>query len=353
MTNETVAIYQPTRFSPLTQRRARLFFSNRKVVIACVLWLLLIVIGLFADAIATDKPWLLKYDGNFYFPLLFDYPETTFGGTLPTLANYSDPQVQHWILSKGYWVRAPVPWTWETIDIANTQTVPSPPSSRHWLGTDDAGRDVLARVIYGIRISLLFAMIVSTGAVVLGTLIGGIQGYWGGRVDLYGQRFIEIWAGLPTLFMLMILSSMVTPSLGWLTLTMVMFSWLSLVDIVRAEFLRTRNQDYVVAATLMGLPARTVMWRHILPNAMISTLTFLPFTFTGAITTLTSLDFLGFGLPPGSASLGELINQARNNPQATWLAVTAFFSLTLLLSLMVFIGEGLRDAFDPRYERRQ
>lgn len=341
--------YFPSRFSPLTRRRFTIFITRRKVVFAVMILIVIIIMGLFAKVIATDKPLLIDYNGEYYFPLVFDYPETTFGGVLPTTADYSDPQVTELIAARGFIIPALIPWSWETIDYENPLSVPSPPSARHWLGTDDVGRDVLARVIYGVRISLLFALFVSAGAFIIGICIGGIQGYFGGRIDLYGQRLIEIWAGMPMLFMLMMLSSIVTPGLGWLTLAMVMFSWLGLADVVRAEFLRTRHQDYVSAAMLMGLPAITVMRRHILPNAMISTLTYIPFTFTGAITTLTSLDFLGFGLPLGSASLGELINQARNNPQATWLALASFASLALLLSLMVFIGEGLRDAFDPRY----
>ncbi|TCV98951.1 ABC transporter permease [Biostraticola tofi] len=345
------ALEQKSRiFSPLAQRRLAVFLAKRKVVVALVLWVILLVLSLSAGVLATDKPWLIRYQGQYFFPLLKEYPETTFGGFLPTTTDYSDPAVAQLILAEGTWWRSPIPWRWDTLDIASPTSVPALPSWRHWLGTDDQGRDVLARVIYGMRTSLLFAFAVSFGGLFIGVIIGGIQGYFGGRVDLFGQRLIEIWAGMPVLFLLMLLSSVVTPSIGWLTLIMLLFSWIGLVDVVRAEFLRTRNLDYITAAILMGLPKRVVMLRHILPNAMIATLTYLPFTFTGAITTLTSLDFLGFGLPPGAASLGELVSQARNNPQAPWLAITAFASLTLLLSLMVFIGEGVRDAFDPRFE---
>jgi microcin C transport system permease protein len=253
------------------------------------------------------------------------------------------------IRDQGWLIQPPLPFSWQSIDMTLNSPAPAPPSLTHWLGTDDQGRDVLARVIYGFRLSVLFAGLVTLGSVIIGVIMGAVQGYFGGRVDLVGQRIIELWAGLPMLFILIILSSLVVPSVWWLALIMIAFSWLGLVDIVRAEFLRARNLDYVRAARAMGLPARLIMWRHVLPNAMVSTLTFLPFIFTGAITTLTALDFLGFGLPPGSPSLGELVAQGKNNLQAPWLGLTAFMTLAVLLSLLVFIGEGLRDAFDPRH----
>jgi microcin C transport system permease protein len=229
---------------------------------------------------------------------------------------------------------------------------PAPPDGRHWLGTDDQGRDVMARVIYGFRLSVAFALVLTAGSLVIGVIAGGLQGYFGGKVDLIGQRFTEIWSGLPVLFLLIILASFVQPSFWWLLGIMLLFSWLGLVDIVRAEFLRARNLEYVRAAKAMGLPSRLIMWRHVLPNAMVATLTFIPFIFTGAIGTLTALDFLGFGLPPGAPSLGELAAQGKNNLHAPWLGITAFMTLAIMLSLLVFIGEGLRDAFDPRHVKQ-
>jgi len=234
-----------------------------------------------------------------------------------------------------------------------TQPSPAPPDSRHWLGTDDQGRDVLARVIYGFRLSVAFALVLTAGSLVIGVFAGGVQGYFGGKVDLIGQRVTEIWSGLPVLFLLIILASFVQPGFWWLLGIMLLFSWLGLVDIVRAEFLRARNLEYVRAAKAMGLPSRLIMWRHVLPNAMVATLTFIPFLFTGAIGTLTALDFLGFGLPPGAPSLGELAAQGKNNLHAPWLGITAFMTLAIMLSLLVFIGEGLRDAFDPRHVKQR
>jgi len=242
-----------------------------------------------------------------------------------------------------------IPYSYDTLDLNLGSPAPSAPNGRHWLGTDDQGRDVLARVIYGFRLSVIFALVLTAGSLVLGVVIGGMQGYFGGKVDLIGQRLIEVWSGLPVLFLLIILASIVEPNLWWLTGIMLLFSWLGIVDIVRAEFLRARNLEYVRAARAMGLPSRLIMWRHVLPNAMVATLTFIPFLFTGAITTLTALDFLGFGLPAGSPSLGELVAQGKNNLQAPWLGMTAFLSLGIMLTLLVFIGEGLRDAFDPRH----
>ncbi|MFC0268339.1 ABC transporter permease [Kushneria aurantia] len=335
--------------SPITRRRLAAFRANRRAVVAGWLFLLLFGITLFAELIANDVPLVVRFNGQWYWPLLFDYPETVFGGFLPTTALYSDPAVIALIREHGWLIRAPIPFSYDTIDMALNTPAPAAPGLTHWLGTDDQGRDVLARVIYGFRLSVLFAALVTAGSVLIGVLIGALQGYFGGRVDLVGQRVIELWSGLPMLFILIILSSLVVPSVWWLALIMVAFSWLGLVDIVRAEFLRARNLDYVRAARAMGLPARLIMWRHVLPNAMVSTLTFLPFIFTGAITTLTALDFLGFGLPPGAPSLGELVAQGKNNLQAPWLGITAFMTLAIMLSLLVFIGEGLRDAFDPRH----
>jgi len=338
-----------SRLSPITRRRLQVFRDNRRAWWSFWCFLFLFVLSLGAEMIANDKPIVMRYQGEWYTPLLVDYPETDFGGFLPTTADYRDPFVKEEIEAHGWMLWPPIPFRYDTLDQVLNHPAPSPPDGRHWLGTDDQGRDVLARVIYGFRLSVLFALALTIGSLVLGVVFGGIQGYFGGKVDLIGQRLSEIWSGLPVLFLLIILASLVEPNIWWLLGIMLLFSWLGLVDIVRAEFLRARNLEYVRAARAMGLPAHLIMWRHVLPNAMVATLTFIPFLFTGAITTLTALDFLGFGLPPGSPSLGELVAQGKNNLQAPWLGITAFVSLSLMLSLLVFIGEGLRDAFDPRH----
>jgi microcin C transport system permease protein len=245
----------------------------------------------------------------------------------------------------------PVPYRYDTIDWELAGAAPAPPSSRHWLGTDDVGRDVLARLIYGFRISVLFGLALTLGASLVGVAAGAVQGYFGGWVDLLFQRAIEIWSGLPILYLLIILASIVQPSFWWLLGLMLLFAWTALVGVVRAEFLRARNLDYVRAARALGVADRTIIVRHVLPNAVVATLTFLPFILNGSITTLTSLDFLGFGLPPGSASLGEILAQGKANLQAPWLGVTAFAVLAIMLSLLIFIGEAVRDAFDPRKVR--
>ncbi|MFQ3787356.1 ABC transporter permease [Halomonas sp. A29] len=338
-----------TKLSPIARRRIDVFRSNRRARISLWIFLALFVVSLGAELIANDRPIAMRYDGQWYVPLLVDYPETEFGGFLPTRTDYHDPFIREQIEEHGIAIWPLIPFSYQTLDMQIMRPSPSPPDSRHWLGTDDQGRDVLARVIYGFRLSVFFALVLTGGSLVMGVIIGGIQGYFGGKTDLIGQRLTEIWSGLPVLFLLIILASFVQPGFWWLLGIMLLFSWLGLVDVVRAEFLRARNLEYVRAAKAMGLPSRLIMWRHVLPNAMVATLTFIPFLFTGAITTLTALDFLGFGLPPGSPSLGELVAQGKNNLHAPWLGITAFVSLSLMLSLLVFIGEGLRDAFDPRH----
>ncbi|APX93173.1 ABC transporter permease [Halomonas sp. 1513] len=337
------------QFSPITRRRIEVFRSNRRARVSLWIFMALFVVSLFAELIANDKPLVMQYDGQWYVPLLVDYPETEFGGFLPTRTDYHDPFVQQQIADNGWALWPPIPYSYQTLDMQMMRPSPASPDAQHWLGTDDQGRDVLARVIYGFRLSVAFALVLTAGSLVAGVVIGGIQGYFGGKTDLIGQRLTEIWSGLPVLFLLIILASFVQPGFWWLLGIMLLFSWLGLVDVVRAEFLRARNLEYVRAAKAMGLPSRLIMWRHVLPNAMVATLTFIPFLFTGAITTLTALDFLGFGLPPGAPSLGELVAQGKNNLHAPWLGITAFVSLSLMLSLLVFIGEGLRDAFDPRH----
>ncbi len=335
--------------SPLTRRRWQQFRQNRRAWWSLWLLALIFALTLGAELIANDKPILVSYQGQLFSPLLKDVPETAIGGEFETPAVFRDPAVQALVDAEGWMLWPLIRFNAQTIHFERAEPTPSTPSRDNWLGTDDQGRDVMARLIYGVRTSLAFATLMTLATVVLGIAAGAAQGYWGGWVDLIGQRFTEIWSGLPVLFMLIILSSLVTPNFWWLLGLLALFSWTDLSGLVRAEFLRTRQLDYVRAARAMGVNPTLLVWRHVLPNALITTLTLLPFIFTGAIGLLTSLDFLGFGLPPGSASLGELIAQGKNNLQAPWLGLTAFFSLSILLTLLVFIGEGLRDAFDPRH----
>ncbi len=334
--------------SPLTRRRLANFRRNRRGYWS--LWLFGLVFGLSlgADFIANDRPLVVQFQGQYYWPVITAYAETDFGGTFETEANYRDPEVQRLITAQGWLLWPPIPYRHDTIDLQLTNPPPTPPDHRHWLGTDDQGRDVLARVIYGLRISILFGLILTFFSAIIGVFAGAVQGYFGGWVDLSLQRVLEIWSGLPVLYLLIILSSVIEPNFWWLLGILLLFSWMGLVGVVRAEFLRARNFDYVRAARALGLGPFRTMYRHVLPNAMVATLTYLPFILNSAITALTSLDFLGFGLPPGSASLGELLNQGKNNLQAPWLGITGFLVLALMLSLLIFIGEAVRDAFDPR-----
>jgi microcin C transport system permease protein len=337
--------------SPLARRRLAAFRANRRGHWSLWIFLALFGLSLGAEALANDRPLVVRYDGRFYVPVVRAYPETAFGGVLPTEAAYRDPVVGRLIAAKGWMLWPLVPYRYDTIDWELTGPAPAPPSARHWLGTDDVGRDLLARLIYGFRISVLFGLILTLGASTIGVAAGAVQGYFGGWVDLLFQRGIEVWSGLPVLYLLIILASVVQPSFWWLLGLMLLFSWMTLVGVVRAEFLRARNLDYVRAARALGVRNATIIVRHVLPNAMVATLTFLPFILNGSITTLTSLDFLGFGLPPGSASLGEILAQGKANLQAPWLGVTAFVVLALMLSLLIFVGEAVRDAFDPRKVR--
>jgi len=335
--------------NPITRRRLRAFRSNRRAFWSLWIFLFIFLASLGAELIANDRPLLVYFDGAFYAPVVNTYPETVFGGDFETEAAYRDPYVQDLINAKGWMIWPPIRYSYRTINYDLPVPAPAPPSAENWLGTDDQGRDVLARIIYGVRLSVLFGLTLTLGSSVIGVSVGAVQGYYGGLTDLAGQRFMEIWSGMPGLFILIILASMVEPGFWWLLAVTMLFSWMSLVDVVRAEFLRGRNLEYVRAARALGLPDRVIMFRHILPNAMIATVTFLPFIVSGSITTLTSLDFLGFGLPPGSPSLGELLAQGKNNLQAPWLGLSAFAVLGTILSLLVFIGEGVRDAFDPRH----
>ena len=336
------------RLSPLNQRRIANFKANKRGYYAFWLFLVLFVFSLFAEFWANNKPLLVSYKDTWYYPVFKEYPETVFGGTLTSNADYRDPFVADLINAQGWIVWPPIPFSYSTINYNLTVPAPAPPSADNWLGTDDQARDVLARVIYGFRISILFALTLTIGSSVVGIIVGAVQGFYGGWVDLIGQRIIEVWSGLPMLFMLIIMASLVEPNFWWLLGLMLLFSWTELTGLVRAEFLRGRNLEYVRAARALGLSDAKIMFRHILPNAMVSTLSFLPFIFTGAIGLLTSLDFLGFGLPVGSPSLGELVAQGKNNMNAPWLGLSAFFTLAVLLTLLVFIGEAVRDAFDPR-----
>jgi microcin C transport system permease protein len=334
--------------SPLTRRRVANFRANRRGYWSLWIFLALFALSLFAEVIANDRPLLVVYDGRLHVPVLVRYPETAFGGDFPTEAVYRDPHVARLIRAKGWILWPPIPYRHTTINYDLPVPAPAPPSRANWLGTDDQGRDLAARLIYGFRISVLFGLTLTLVSSVVGVAAGAVQGYFGGWTDLLFQRFMEIWAGLPVLYLLIILASLVEPSFWWLLGLMLLFSWMALVSVVRAEFLRGRNFDYVRAARALGVADRVIMFRHVLPNAMVATLTFLPFILNGSITTLTALDFLGFGLPPGSPSLGEILAQGKANLQAPWLGLTGFLVLAVMLSLLIFIGEAVRDAFDPR-----
>ena len=290
----------------------------------------------------------MSFKGEIYAPVLKDYPETAFGGVFETPADYTDPYLRDLIAAEGWMLEPLIPFSYSTIDFNLGQPAPAPPSARHWFGTDNQGRDVLARMIYGFRLSMLFAIALTVISTVVGVAAGAVQGYFGGWIDLSFQRFIEIWSGLPQLFILIIVSSIVLPGFWTLLIVLLLFSWTALVPVVRAEFLRARNLDYVRAAKALGMNDAGVMAKHILPNAVVATVTFLPFIISGAVVALTSLDFLGLGMPPGSPSLGELLRQGKENLQAPWLGLTGFFIIAGMLTLLIFVGEAVRDALDPR-----
>ncbi|MGF1851100.1 ABC transporter permease [Vibrio satsumensis] len=337
--------------NPLAEARWLRFKANKRGFISLWIFTILFGLSLFAEIIANDKPLLVSYDNQWFVPVINEYAETEFAGEFETEADYKDPYVIELIEDSGYIVWPIIPFSYDTINFDISGAVPSEPDSVNWLGTDDKGRDVLARIIYGFRISVLFGFILTIVSSVIGVVVGATQGYYGGWVDLFGQRFIEVWSGMPTLFLLIILSSFIEPNFWWLLGIMVLFSWMSLVGIVRAEFLRCRNFDYVRAAQAMGVDDKRIMLRHMLPNAMVASLTMMPFILSGSVTTLTSLDFLGFGLPAGSPSLGELLAQGKANLQAPWLGISAFVVLSLMLTLLVFVGEAVRDAFDPHQQK--
>ena len=336
------------KLSPLNKRRLQNFKSNKRGFYSFWIFSFLFIVSIFADFIANDKPLLIKFDQEYYCPIINEYPETIFGGDFETEADYRDPYVIKLIEDKGWIIMPLIPYTYNTIIRDLDVPAPAPPSKKNWLGTDDQARDVLARLIYGFRISILFGFTLTFFSMIIGVSAGAIQGYFGGRIDLFFQRFIEIWSAIPTLYVLIILASIVQPNFWWLLMILLFFSWMGYVGVVRAEFLRARNLDYVRAAKALGVSNQTIMFRHLLPNATVATITFLPFSLSASVTALSGLDFLGFGLPPGSASLGEMVNQGRNNLHAPWLGLTSFFTLGLMLGLLVFVGEAIRDSLDPR-----
>lgn len=357
--------------SPINRRRLDNFRANRRGYWSLWIFLVLFVLSLGAEVLTNDKPVLVSYKGELLSPVLVDYPEEKFGGFL-AVTDYRDPFIQDEINANGWMIWPPVRYSYRTVNRDIPVPAPAPPSwsmskeercSRYplgvedpgctmgnwnWLGTDDQGRDILARLVYGFRISVIFGLVLTIASSGIGIAAGAVQGFYGGWVDLLFQRFIEIWSAIPTLYLILIVSSVLIPGFWTLFFILLAFSWVSLVGVVRAEFLRGRNFEYIAAARALGVSNRTIMWRHLLPNAMVATLTFMPFILNGSISTLTALDFLGFGLPPGSASLGELLAQGKNNLQAPWIAITGFFVISTMLSLLIFIGEAVRDAFDPR-----
>jgi microcin C transport system permease protein len=361
--------------SPINRRRWQNFKANRRGYWALWIFLVLFVLSLFAECIANDKPFLIEYDGHFYFPSVFNYTQATFGVTdelSESSPDYRDPYLQKLIADKGgAIVWPPIHYSYDTHNLDLPTPAPSKPTwmlteaecrpvverkgltgcrdlEYNWLGTDDQGFDVVARMIYGFRVSVLFGLILTIVSSVIGVAAGAVQGYFGGWTDLLFQRFIEIWTSVPELYLLLIISSVLVPGFFVLLGILLLFSWVSLVGLVRAEFLRGRNFEYIQAARALGVSNRVIMFRHLLPNAMVATMTFLPFILSSSVMTLTALDFLGFGLPPGSASLGEMLKQGKDNIQAPWLGMTAFLTVATMLSLLIFVGEAVRDAFDPR-----
>jgi microcin C transport system permease protein len=358
--------------SPINKRRWQNFKENRRGYWSLWIFSVLFVVTLFSEFIANDKPLYVHYDGKSYFPVFMTYPETAFGGDFETAADYRDPYLQKLIAEKGgTMVWPPIRYSYDTHNLDLPTPAPSKPTwmltekecqpvverkglkscrdlEYNWLGTDDQGRDVVARLLYGFRISVLFGLILTIISSIIGVAAGAVQGYFGGWVDLLFQRFIEIWTTIPELYLLLIISSVLVPGFFTLLGILLLFSWVSLVGLVRAEFLRGRNFEYIQAARALGVSNAVIIFRHLLPNAMVATMTFLPFILSSSVMTLTGLDFLGFGLPPGSPSLGEMLSQGKSNVQAPWLGLAGFFSIAIMLSLVIFVGEAVRDAFDPR-----
>ncbi|PLX42398.1 MAG: ABC transporter permease [Hyphomicrobiales bacterium] len=345
---EQAVAHKKPLISPINRRRWRNFKANSRGYWSLWIFLLLFFISLFSEFIANDKPLLVSFEGEWLTPVFSFYPETKFGGDFETEADYRDPFVRELIEKDGWMLWPPIRYSYDTINLDLKVPAPAPPSAENWLGTDDQGRDVVARLLYGFRISVLFGLILTLISSVIGVLAGAAQGYFGGWTDLLFQRFIEIWTSIPSLYLLIIIAAVIEPGFWILLGILLLFSWVALVGVVRAEFLRGRNFEYIQAARALGVSNTKIMFRHLLPNAMVATLTFMPFILNGSISTLTSLDFLGFGLPPGSASLGELLAQGKSNLQAPWLGIAGFTVIALMLSLLIFVGEAVRDAFDPR-----
>jgi microcin C transport system permease protein len=358
--------------TPLNGRRWESFKANRRGYASFWLFLVLFFVSLVSEFIANDKPLYIDYDGKSYFPVFVTYPETAFGGDFETAADYRDPFLQKLIADKGgTMIWPPIRYSYNTHNLDLPTPAPSKPTwllneqeckavverkhlsscrdlEQNWLGTDDQGRDVVARLLYGFRISVLFGLLLTIISSVIGVAAGAMQGYFGGWTDLLFQRVIEIWTAIPALYLLLIISSVLVPGFFVLLGILLLFSWVALVGLVRAEFLRGRNFEYIQAARALGVSNRVIMFRHLLPNAMVATMTFLPFILSSSVMTLTALDFLGFGLPPGSPSLGEMLSQAKANIQAPWLGIAGFLTVATMLSLLIFVGEAVRDAFDPR-----
>lgn len=340
--------HHPVYLSP-SQRRWRRFKANRRGYVSLWIFALLFIVSLFAEVLSNDRPLLVHYQGHYYFPQFVTYAETRFGGDFATEADYNDPYVERLLTQKGNWLwYAPNRYSYDSINYFADHPNPAPPSQQNYLGTDDRGRDVLARLLYGFRLSVLFAFALTTVGMVIGVFLGGLQGYFGGRFDLIFQRVVEIWGSMPELYLLIIFASIFQPSVLLLIILLSMFGWMGLADYVRAEFLRGRNMDYVKAARALGVTNRAIMWRHLLPNGMTPVVTFLPFRISGSILALTSLDFLGLGVPPTTPSLGELLSQGKDNIEAWWMSITTFGVLVGTLVLLIFIGEALREAMDTR-----
>ena len=350
------------KFSPLTQRGnspaqrinqrfLRRFWDNRRARYSFIIFLFMFVVSLFAEFIANDKPLYISYNGKNYWPVFVRYPEKEFGGYFDTEADYKDSFMQD-IISKSRVVWPVVRFKYDTIHYATETPPPAPPSLQNPLGLDEHGRDVFARLIYGFRLSVIFGILLTVFRSATGIIAGAAQGYYGGRFDLFGQRFLEIWSGVPMLYLLIIASTMIRPGFWWLLFIMTVFGWTRLGGVVRAEFLKGRNLEYVKAARVLGVKDSIIMFRHILPNAVVAAMTFLPFILCSSIGMLTALDFLGFGMPPGSPSIGELLASGKNNIHAPWLGISAFVLLSLMMTLLLFVGEGLRDALDPRHIRQ-
>ena len=336
------------KLSKAHMEQIKAFKKNKRALISFYIFLILFIISLLSEFIANDKPLILKYQNSFYFPIFNTYLDKDFGGDFPTPADYKDPFIIKNIEQNGWMLMPIIPFSFNTVDYDINVPTPSVPDTKHWLGTDDEGRDIVARILYGFRLSVIFSFLLTLISSIIGIITGAIQGYFGGKIDLIFQRVMEIWETLPQLFIIIIIASIFTPSFWSLLIILIAFSWLSLTGLVRAEFLRTRNMEYVKAAKAMGASNFRIMFKHILPNAVIATITFVPFLLAEGITALTALDFLGLGLPAEYPSLGDLVRQGKDNLQAPWIGVTIFIVLSMLLSLLIFIGEGVRDAFDTR-----